>query len=293
MTPIATQIQAPPGPFVDADWLEAHLDHPGLRILDVRGRHFSSAKPHVKRAEYETAHIPGAVMADWEHDLVDPDDPVPYQVATPHDVALHAERLGVGDGDLVVTYDDYYGIFAARVAWAFRLYGCEARVLDGGWPTWSEEGRTVTSETPERSSAPFTPRLRPELRLSLGELEAARARGATVIDARPRHLYLGEPGAPGTGHIPGALCVPYPELVDGSNGIVATPPAIRRLLRGAGLDPDRPPAEVVVSCGSGVSATLLLAALESADIHGAGVYDGSFNEWSADPARPVEYGPAI
>ena len=158
MSPVATQIQAPPGAFVDADWLEAHLDHPGLRVVDVRGRHFSSPKPHVKRAEYEAAHIPGAVLADWEHDLVDPDDPVPYQVAAPHDVALHAERLGVGDGDLVVTYDDYYGIFAARLAWAFRLHGCEARVLDGGWPTWSEEGRTVTSATPERPPARFTPR---------------------------------------------------------------------------------------------------------------------------------------
>jgi thiosulfate/3-mercaptopyruvate sulfurtransferase len=290
LTPM--QIQAPPGPFVDADWLEAHLDQPGLRVLDVRGRHPSSPKPHAKRAEYATSHIPGAVLADWEHDLIDGDDPVPYQVAGPRDFARHAERLGAGDGDLVVTYDDYYGIFAARVAWAFRLYGAEARVLDGGWPTWLEEGRPVTDATPQHPQASFTPRPRPRLRLTLAELEAARARGATVIDARPRHLYLGEEGAPGTGHIPGALCLPYPELVDGSAGIVAAPAAIRRLLRGAGLDPERPPAELVVSCGSGVSATLALIALESVGIHGAGVYDGAFNEWSADPARPIAYGPA-
>jgi thiosulfate/3-mercaptopyruvate sulfurtransferase len=286
------QIQAPPGPFVDADWLEAHLDEPGLRVIDVRGRHMSSPKPHTKRAEYATAHIPGAVLADWEHDLVDGADPVPYQVAGPKDFARQAERLGVGDGDLVVTYDDYYGIFAARVAWAFRLYGAEARVLDGGWPTWSEEGRLVTSADPEHPPASFTPRPRPGLRLTLADLEAARARGATVIDARPRHLYLGEEDAPGTGHIPGALCLPYPELVDGSAGIVAAPAAIRRLLRGAGLDPERPPAELVVSCGSGVSATLALVALETVGIQGAGVYDGSFNEWSADPARPIAYGAA-
>ena len=117
-------------------------------------------------------------------------------------------------------------------------------------------------------------------------------RGATVIDARPRHLYLGEEGAAGTGHIPGALCLPYPELVDGSAGLMARPAAIRRLLRGAGLNPERPPGEVVVSCGSGVSATLALVALESVGIHGAGVYDGSFNEWSADASRAVAYGPA-
>ena len=69
LTPM--QIQAPPGPLVDADWLEAHLDQPGLRVLDVRGRHPSSPKPHAKRAEYATSHIPGAVLADWEHDLID------------------------------------------------------------------------------------------------------------------------------------------------------------------------------------------------------------------------------
>ena len=161
-------------------------------------------------------------------------------MAGPEDFARQAERLGVGDGDLVVTYDDYYGIFAARVAWAFRFYGAEARVLDGGWPTWFEEGRPVTSATPEDPGASFTPRPRPRLRLTLADLEDARARGATVIDARPRHLYLGEEGAPGTGHIPGALCLPYPELVDGSAGLVAAPAAIRRLLRGAGLDPGAP-----------------------------------------------------
>ena len=60
----------------------------------------------------------------------------------------------MGDGDLVVTYDDYYGIFAGRVAWAFRLHGADARVLDGGWPTWLEENRPSTDETPDEPARP-------------------------------------------------------------------------------------------------------------------------------------------
>ena len=283
-------IDPPPGPFVDSDWLEARLDHPRLRVLDVRGRHPSSPKPHAKRAEYDAGHVPGAVLVDWEHDFTDPNDPVPYQVAPPELFARHAERLGVGDGDLVVTYDDYYGIFASRVAWAFRVHGAEARVLDGGWPTWAEDDRPVAAAPPERAPATFTPRTRAGLRLTLADLEAARDRGATLVDARPRHLYIGEEGAPGTGHIPGALCLPYPELVDGSTGLLAAPAAIRRLLRGTGVDPERPPAELVTTCGSGVSATLALFALEAAGVDAVGVYDGAFNEWSADPERPVAYG---
>ena len=288
----STRIDVAPGPLVDAEWLENRLGRPTLRVIDVRGRHPSSPKPHVKRTEFAAAHIPGAVLADWEHDFVDAADTVPYQVAGPELFARHAERLGVGDGDLVVTYDDYYGIFAARVAWAFRLYGAEVCVLDGGWQTWVEEGRPVTDDAPAPTAASFTPRTRPRLRLTLADLDAARARGATLVDARPRHLFLGEEGVPNTGHIPGALCLPYPELVDGSAGVMAGPAAIERLLRGAGIDPGAPPDELVATCGSGVSATLALLALESVGIRGAGVYDGSFNEWSADPERPIAYGPS-
>src|SRR6185437_9355244 len=141
MSPQEQIRDVPPGPLVDADWLEGQLGYPRLRVLDVRGRHPSSALPHAKRAEYDKSHIPGAVFVDWEQDFVATDSEVPVQVAPADAFAARAGALGVGDGDLVVTYDDYYGIFAARVAWAFRLYGAEARVLDGGWGTWREQGR--------------------------------------------------------------------------------------------------------------------------------------------------------
>jgi len=283
-------LEIPPGPFVSTDRLAGHLDHPDLRVLDVRGRHPSSPLPHAKRAEHEASHIPGAIHVDWEHDFVDLENPVPYQVARPADFAARAGELGIGEGMVVVTLDDYYGIFAARVAWAFRLHGAEARVLDGGWQTWLEEGRPTTDEPTAHPSARFTPRLRPRLRLTLDDLQAARASGATVVDARPRHLFVGEPGAAGTGHIPGARCLPYQEQVDGATGLVATDAALRRLLRAAGIDPERPPAEIVTTCGSGVSACLALLTMEAAGVHARGVYDGSFNEWSADSARPVAYG---
>jgi thiosulfate/3-mercaptopyruvate sulfurtransferase len=290
MTPIAQALEAPPGPLVTGEWLQDKLDQQGVRVLDVRGRHPSSPLAHAKRTEFAVGHIPGAIFVDWEYDFVDTADAVPYQVAPADAFAARAAEMGIGDGDVIVTYDDYYGIFAARVAWSFRFYGAEARVLDGGWRTWVDEDRPTTAAAREPRPADFTARVRPQLRRTVDEVEAARDRGATLVDARPRHLFLGESGAAGTGHIPGAVSLPYQELVDGATGIFASPVAIARLLRDAGLDPERPPRELIATCGTGVSATVALIALELAGVHGAGVYDGAFSEWSADASRPIAYG---
>jgi thiosulfate/3-mercaptopyruvate sulfurtransferase len=286
------KLDIPDGPLVSAEWLEQHLEHPRVRVLDVRGRHPSSALPHAKLTEYSAEHIPGATFVDWEHDFIDVSDPVPVQVARSGAFAARAGELGIGEDDLVVTYDDYYGIFAARVAWAFRYYGAESRVLDGGWLTWKEEGHPVTDAVVDRSPATFRPLPRPRLRRTLADVVDARERGAMLVDARPRHLFLGEEGVANTGHIPGARCLPYQELVDGATGLWAAPAAVARLARDAGIDPDRPPHELIATCGSGVSATVAMLALERIGVHCDGVYDGSFNEWGADRNRPVEYGAA-
>jgi thiosulfate/3-mercaptopyruvate sulfurtransferase len=286
------ELELPGGPLVTGDWLQDHLDHARVRVLDVRGRHASSPLPHAKRAEHAAGHIPGAAFVDWEHDFTDTADPVPVQVAGAAAFAARAGELGVGDGDLVVTYDDYYGIFAARVAWAFRYYGAESRVLDGGWSTWTEEARPVSNARVAPARRLFTARPRLRLRRTLADVEAASARGATLVDARPRHLFIGDRDAANTGHIPGSLCLPYQELVDGATGLWAAPAAVRRLARDAGIDPDSPPQELIATCGSGVSATVALLALERIGVHADGVYDGSFNEWSADSSRRIEYGRA-
>jgi thiosulfate/3-mercaptopyruvate sulfurtransferase len=280
------------GPLVSSAWLQAKLGHPRLRVLDVRGRHPSSPLAHAKQAEYAEAHIPGATFVDWENDFVAVDDPIPMQVAGAVEFAKRAGELGVGDGDLVVTYDDYYGIFAARVAWAFRLYGAQSQVLDGGWATWKEEGRPLSVDIVEPPRARFTAVPQARLRRTLDEVLQVRDRGGSFVDARPRHLFLGEPGVPNTGHIPDAHCLPYQELVDGATGLWATPTAIARLARDAGIDPDRPPDELIATCGSGVSATVAMLALERIGVRTDGVYDGSFNEWSSDGVRPIAYGHA-
>jgi thiosulfate/3-mercaptopyruvate sulfurtransferase len=271
------QTDTRPTLLVQGDWLAAHLGGSGVRILDVRGRHPSSPLPHAKRAEFDATHIPGAVFVDWATDFVNREDPVPYQLADPDQFAADAGALGLSPEDIVVTYDDYYGLH-------------DARVLDGGWRTWFDEGRAITDAPSEPRPTTFPVCAPNALRLSLDDLDRARGSGAAVVDARPRHLYLGEPGAPGTGHIPGAYTLSYQELVDGATGLFQSPTAIRRLVVAAGIDPDDPPAEVVTTCGIGVSATVAMIALELIGIPVRGVYDGAWSEWSADRARPVAFG---
>lgn len=285
-----SDLQLPEGPLVTSEWLERHLGDPRVRVLDVRGRHPSSALAHAKRAEYQAGHIPGAQFVDWEYDFIDTSDPVPVQIAGAHEFAARAGELGIGNDDVIVTYDDYYAIFAARVAWAFRYYGASSFVLDGGWTSWSEEGRPVTDAVAAPAPAQFNARPRPRLRRTLADIQYGLGDGVALVDARPRHLFIGEQGVANTGHIPGSHCLPYQELVDGATGLWAAPAAVARLARDAGIDPDRPPRELIATCGSGVSATVAMLALERIGIHCDGVYDGSFNEWSADEARPVAYG---
>jgi thiosulfate/3-mercaptopyruvate sulfurtransferase len=285
-----TTLDLPTGPLVDPATLAARLGHPRLRVLDVRGRHPSSALPAAKLSEYEVAHIPGAVFVDWTRDFVNLADPVPYQLAGAEAFSTSAAALGVAEDDVIVTYDDYYGIHAARVAWAFRCYGFEAKVLDGGWRTWTEEGHSTTADPTPLTPTALLPQRQSGLRLSLEELEVARAQGAVLVDARPRHLYLGEPGLAGTGHVPGALSFPYQELVDGATGRFQAPDAVRRLAAATGIDTEGPACDVIAMCGIGVSATVAMIALEMVGVTVRGVYDGSWSEWSADRMRPVAYG---
>ncbi|MCZ7571458.1 MAG: sulfurtransferase [Ardenticatenaceae bacterium] len=290
-------LDLPPGPLVSTGWLADHLDDPRVRVVDIRGKVLppEEPKPHYfpKREEYEVGHIPGAVFVDWTADIIDPDDPVPVQVAPPERYAALMSALGIGDDTVVVAYDDYYSAFAGRLLWTLRYYGHDvARVLDGGWPKWVAEGRPLSCEIPTYPPATFTPRPRPELRRTADEVLAALQRGGVVIDARQPAEYEGELSrATRGGHIPGARNLYYRRLASGEYNTFASPEALRAVLAGTGLDPNVPPGEVVAYCNGGVSATVIMLGLELAGLPGTVIYDGSWNEWGNDPNRPLVTGP--
>jgi thiosulfate/3-mercaptopyruvate sulfurtransferase len=281
---------------VSTEWLGGHLHDPDVVVIDIRGMVLPpGSRPRYlpKRQDYDASHVPGAAFIDWTRDIIDPDDPVPMQIALPAPFALKMGELGIGDGTLVVAYDDYDHIFAGRLAWALRFYGHEAvRILDGGFRRWVAEGRATTAEVTARPTATFTPRPRLDLRRDAEQVASALGRGdVLLIDARPPDQYAGTASAATrSGHIPGARNVPYARLVDPHTGRFLPPAELAKAFADAGVDVAHLPSEVVVYCNGGVSCTVPQNALRMLGRDDVAVYDGSWNEWGNDEARPVRTG---
>jgi thiosulfate/3-mercaptopyruvate sulfurtransferase len=267
-----------PGAVVSTGWLAEHLDDPGLRVVD--GTYFLPQHQRDAAAEFRDRHIPGAVRFDID-DIKDPADPLPHMLPDAATFAAKVGALGLGSEHAIVAYDALGLMSAARIWWMFRVFGHDTvAVLDGGLPKWLKEGRPTASGAATATPARFTARLRPALVRNLAAVAAALESGREqVVDARSRGRFAGtEPEVrPGirSGHMPGALNLPFTELL-GADATLLPADRVAAGLRAAGIDLDRP---VVTSCGSGVTACVLALGLYLTGHRDAAVYDGSWTEW--------------
>ncbi len=285
----------PAGPLVSTAWLAANLNHPQLRIVDMRGTVLppTDPKPHylARHEDYAAAHLPGAIYLDWTSDIVDLDDPVPAQVAPPAKIARVLGSHGIGDTSIVVAYDDWFSMFAGRLLWVLRYYGFEqVRILNGGMHKWQAEGRPLTDTLPGYPTAVFTPRPQTHLRKTAAEILAGLGSERLLIDARKETEFRGEESrAVRGGHIPGAVNLYYQSLLDPDQHTYVDPEALRACFAAAGINLDQlGEREVVTYCNGGVSATPVAIALELAGGRRAALYDGSWNEWGNDEQKPLE-----
>jgi thiosulfate/3-mercaptopyruvate sulfurtransferase len=269
--------------------LALHLDDPHWAVVDAR---FSLADHELGEQNYRAAHIPGAVYAHLERDLSSPQiagktgrHPLPPVEV----IARTLGAWGIGDDTQVIVYDDNSGVFAGRLWWMLRWLGHDAAaILDGDFRQWQREGRPVRSGVEHRAPRPFTPRMRPELVVTAGEIEA-RLGDPTLhlFDARAADRFRGENETldPLGGHIPGARSAPYAGNLD-AEGRMLPPEVLRarfeQLLDGA------PVAEAIFYCGSGVSVAHDAIALEHAGLGLPRVYVGSWSDWISTGQRPVE-----
>ncbi|WDS37287.1 sulfurtransferase [Pseudoxanthomonas sp.] len=276
--------------LVDPTLLALHLHDPDLRIVDAR---FVLTDANAGRAGYLESHLPHAVYADLNEDLADLSRVAQGQGRHPlPDADAFTARLGqwgIAPRHQVVVYDSGDGsMAAARLWWMLRLLGHpNVAVIDGGLAAWHAAGLPETDEIPVPQPRPAYPGGYDTSR-TVGDADVAARLGDApgwLVDARAEARYSGreEQVDRVAGHVPGAVNRPYLDNV--ADGRLRDADALRAELQP--LLGTHAPADVVLMCGSGVTACHLLLAFEHAGLEGPRIYTGSWSGWISDPARPV------
>ncbi|ANY20043.1 3-mercaptopyruvate sulfurtransferase [Tsuneonella dongtanensis] len=278
--------------LVTTEWLARELDGGTIVVLDASAH--ATQPDRDARAEFLAGHIPGARFLDLGT-FKDAGSSVPNALPTHEQVAARLASLGVSPDSRVVLYDDSAVKTSARAWFILHMNGvADVAILDGGLAKWKAEGRPL--EAGETVCDGCTPgpiagdwsRVRSKDQV----LANIDTRAEQVIDARDAGRFTGETvdavhGLPG-GHIPGACNLFFRDLYN-ADGTFRSEDELRALFERAGVDLDRP---IVTSCGSGVTASVLLFALHRLGVEDAALYDGSWSEWGADPSTPKETGAA-
>lgn len=274
-------------PVVTTEWLAAHLGD--VRVVDA-----SWYMPDDKRApekEFAVEHIPGAVFFDIDG-ISDHATDLPHMMPSPGAFAHAVGALGLGDGDTIVVYDGA-GVFSApRVWWALRAMGHDqVFVLDGGLPKWKREGRPLDTGVQAPKPAGFHARpvaaLARDFEAVLAHLNAGDAQ---IVDARSQSRFTGEEKEPRaglkSGYMPGAVNLPWRALLAHDNTL-KDDHALQQLFAERGVDMRAP---IVTTCGSGISAAILMLAMVKLGAADVALYDGSWAEWGGRANAPVATG---
>jgi thiosulfate/3-mercaptopyruvate sulfurtransferase len=266
-------------PFVvSTQYLREHLDDPQVVIVDCR---FVLTEPAVGYQQYQVSHIPNAHYLDLNKDLSAPVGRHGGRHPLPDikELAQKLASLGVNFREtLVVAYDDSRLGYAARLWWLLRYMGHDkVALLDGGWAAYLAAGYRVTDTLPPTPQlGTFVPQLRSDWWIDIDTLKTRKdLPGVVVVDSRESDRYLGkrEPIDPIADHIPGAVNYPWQEVTDAQGYLH---PIVKQQQRWNEVTQET---EVIVYCGSGVTACVNLLSLELAGIHTGKLYPGGWSDW--------------
>ncbi len=279
--------------LISAEELARRLGEPGLLVLDIRSEGYGGG-----RQAYDAGHIPGSIHSDYIA------DGWRVQKGAAAGLLPDHEHLSALFGRLGITPESHVVIVpaglssgdfsvAARIFWTLRAAGHRRlSMLDGGWEGWVASGHPVATDRPEPprgTSYPVT--LDPSVRATLDEVQTVVAEGgATLVDSRGPKSFVGEeksPQAARAGRLPGAINIEGAQAYDAARHGLKDAAELEKLFVPASE------AAVIPFCNTGqAAATDWFVLAEVLGRPNVKLYDGSMSEWTADPSRPVETGPA-
>lgn len=272
-------------PLISAEDLLSRLDDPRTRVADVR---WFLGEPERGIVEYQQGHIPGAVFVDLDRDLAAASGPGRHPLPDPTAFADRMGELGFGDQHTVVVHDAAQGQYGARLWWMLDVLGHhDVFMLDGGIDAWKAVDGPWTAEKTTHLRASMTlASAWPNIIDRQGLVEAGDS--VDLVDVRAPERYRGEvePMESVAGHIPGARNRPCGSMMD-ELGRMKPPEEVLPLIRGGG---ERAEKQLVLSCGSGVTACYGLLAARVAGLPDPILYPGSYSDWVGS-GMPVTTGP--
>ncbi|WP_045826848.1 sulfurtransferase [Teredinibacter turnerae] len=273
-------------PLVSTGWLASNMLNKELVLLDVSFDNVIGLEP----LTYKTPkHIPNSHKLDLENTLCDNTRAGVHNFPRPEQVSAIAQKLGITSESTIVLYDNQ-GIYSApRGWWIFKSMGFEnVFVVDGGLPKWLEEGRPVVSEYLSATGKTEVYSQAQENRVCGSDFVLANLDNPAikVIDARSVERFAGSVAEPRpgvrSGHIPGAVNLPFARVLH--NRRYKSEDALKAIFAELGVESSE---QLVFSCGSGVTACILILAAEIAGLRNQCLYDGSWAEWGASDSLPI------
>ncbi|SFD90442.1 thiosulfate/3-mercaptopyruvate sulfurtransferase [Bacillus sp. OV194] len=273
--------------IVTQEWLESHLSRSELVICDCR---YSLSDPEAGRKQYDSGHIPGSIYVDLEKDLSRSvtEHGGRHPLPSKKEMSQAFGRLGIDEKKTVIAYDDQGGSYAARLWWMLKLLGSKkVFILQEGFSAWERKGYPVTSENTVLQPMVFTPQESKWRTVSMEEVRLASLKDgkeAIVVDSRDPERYKGkhEPIDKKAGHIPGAMNIPWLKNVsEGSKWLDSS--ELKCVHKGLKEKP-----EVIVYCGSGVTACANILGMDEAGIENVRLYPGSWSDWISYPENKIE-----
>ncbi|GAA4130018.1 sulfurtransferase [Actinomadura keratinilytica] len=272
--------------LVDADWVEAHLDDPGLVLVEV----------DEDVSAYDKGHIRGAIKIDWKTEL---QDPVRRDFVDKTGFEQLLSAKGIANDDLVILYGGNNNWFAAYAYWYFKLYGHEkVRLLDGGRKKWELDSRELVTDVPSRPATEYKAKDQ-NLAIRAFRDEVVDAIGSkNLIDVRSPDEFSGKLLAPAhlpqeqaqrAGHVPTARNIPWSKAAN-DDGTFKSDEELRRLYTEAGVDLSKP---TIAYCRIGERSSHTWFALhELLGLTDVKNYDGSWTEYGSLVGVPIELGEA-